>query len=131
MSSTPNLQTLIAHYLAANYPHVLPAFLEAAHVPKPDPDNPPRPDLPSLVSEFFATQASIDLSNVTLDDDHDKSHDGSWKGWTAKQVMKVELPADVKLHGVRRTFEGISAANLLTVGVKAVPKRVFDTSIAG
>jgi len=45
--------------------------------------------------------------------------------------MKVELPAEVKLGGVRRTLEGISAANLLTVGVQKVPKRIFDTSSAG
>ena len=130
MSSTPNLQTLIAHYLVENYPKALSAFLEAAHVPEPDTSNPPRPDLPSLVTEFYAIQASIDLSNVELDD-HEIAHDGSWKGWTAKQVMKVELPAEVKLGGVRRTLEGISAANLLTVGVQPVAKRVFDTSIAG
>jgi WD40 repeat protein len=130
MASTPNLQTLIAHYLAVNYPNALPAFIEAAHVPEPDTANPPRPDLPSLVTEFYAIQASIDLSNIKLDE-HEISHDGSWKGWTAKQVMKVELTADVKLGGVRRTLEGISAANLLTVGVQPVAKRVFDTSIAG
>jgi hypothetical protein len=130
MSTTPNLQALIAHYLASNYPSVLPAFLEATHVPEPDLENPPRPDLPSLVTEFFAIQASIDLSNVKIDD-HEISHDGSWKGWTARQAMKVELPAEVRLGGVRRTLEGISAANLLTVGVQKVPKRVFDTSIAG
>ena len=130
MSSAPTLQSLIAHYLAVNYPSVLPVFLEAAHVPEPDRNNPPRPDLPSLVTEFYAIQASIDLSNVKIDE-HEISHDGSWKGWTAKQIMKVELPAEVQLGGVRRTLEGITATNLLTVGVQQVPKRVFDTSIAG
>jgi len=130
MTTTPNLQALIAHYLASNYPSVLPYFLEATHASKPDLDNPPRPDLPSLVNEFFAIQASIDLSNVKIDD-HEISHDGSWKGWTPRQIMKVELPADMRLGGVRRTLEGISAANLLTVGVQKVPKRIFDTSSAG
>jgi hypothetical protein len=128
--STPNMQTLIAHYLAVNYPSVLPAFLEAAHVVEPDVTNPPRPDLKSLVTEYFAHQTSIDLSAITITED-EVSHDGSWRGWTAKQVMKVELPAEVKLGGVKRTLEGISAANLLTVRVQKVPKRVFDTSIAG
>lgn len=124
------MQTLVAHYLAVNYPSVLPSFLEAAHVPEPDPSNPPRPDLQSLVTEYYAQQASIDLSAVKIDEG-ELSNDGSWKGWTAKQIMKIELPAEVKLGGVKRTLEGISAANLLTVGVRKVPKRVFDTSIAG
>lgn len=124
------MQTLVAHYLSINYPSVLSSFLEAARVPEPDPSNPPRPDLKSLVTEYLAQQASIDLSTIKIDET-EVSHDGSWRGWTAKQIMKIELPADVKLGGVRRTLEGITASNLLTVEVRKVPKRVFDTAIAG
>lgn len=131
MPPAPHLKTLIAHYLAANYPTVLPSFIEAAHLPEPDPSDPPRPDLQSLVTEYYAQQASIDLSSTTLGDD-DKVYDGdSWKGWTAKEVMKIEMASEVRLGGVRRTLEGISAANLLTVGVVKVPRRTFDTTIAG
>lgn len=131
MSPTPHLKTLIAHYLASNYPSVLPAFIEAAQLPQPDPSHPPRPDLQSLVTEFYAQQASIELAATTLQED-DKVYDGdSWKGWSAKDVMKIEMPQELRLGGVRRTLEGITAANLLTVGVVKVPRRNFDTSIAG
>lgn len=130
MSPTPHLQTLIAHYLASNYPSVLPSFLAAAQSPELDTDRPPRPDLQSLVTEFYAHQASIDLASTTLEDD-ERVYDGNWAGWTAGQVMKIEMPNDVKLGGLRRTIEGISATNLLTVGVSKVPRRSFDTSIAG
>lgn len=131
MPASPHLQTLIAHYLSANYPSVLPAFIAAAQLPEPDPTHPPRPDLQSLVTEFYAHQASIDLAATTLDDAHELTQDGSWRGWTARDVVKLGMPPEVKLNGVQRTIEGISAANLLTVDVVKVPKRVFDTSTAG
>lgn len=130
MPPAPHLQTLIAHYLASNYPSVLPAFLSAAHLAEPGVAQPPRPDLQSLVTEFYAHQASIDLASTTLDD-AERVYDGDWAGWTAKQVMRIEMRDDVKLGGVRRTLEGISATNLLTVGVVKVPRRTFDTTIAG
>ena len=131
MAPTPNLKTLIAHYLATNYPQVLPAYIEAAQLPQPDPSNPPRPDLQSLVTEFYAQQASIDLAATTIHDDDKVYSGGSWAGWGVRDVMKIDMSPEVRLGGVKRTLEGISAANLLTVGVVKVPRRSFDTSIAG
>ncbi|WVQ94844.1 hypothetical protein IAU59_001927 [Kwoniella sp. CBS 9459] len=130
------LQSLVAHYLSTNYPSVLPSFLEASHLPPPDPSKPPAPDLRTLVEDYLSNQLVNDLNAATLnqesdvDMDDEPSKDGSWRGWTPKDMMKVTMDPDVKLEGVRRSIEGVSAMNLLTVGEAKVPKRVFDTSTA-
>ncbi|OCF34194.1 hypothetical protein I316_04144 [Kwoniella heveanensis BCC8398] len=133
------LQSLVAHYLSTNYPSVLPSFLEASHLPAPDPSNPPTPDLRTLVEDYLSSRLAEDLHNASLgqgdtemgaDTDMGPANDGSWRGWTHKEMMKVTMDPRVKLEGVKRNIEGVSAMNLLTVGEAKLPKRVFDTSTA-
>ncbi|WVF67245.1 hypothetical protein IAT40_001993 [Kwoniella sp. CBS 6097] len=127
------LQRLVAHYLSTNYPSVLPSFLEASHLPSPDPSNPPNPDLRTLVEDYLSTQLVKDLNDANIDDgevEMEPTNDGSWRGWTHKEMMKVTMDPGVKLEGVKRNIEGVSAMNLLTVGEAKVPKRVFDTATA-
>ncbi|KAK8853340.1 hypothetical protein IAR55_004044 [Kwoniella newhampshirensis] len=130
MSDTNQIQNLIAHYLATNYPSVLEPFLQASHLPHPDPSQPPNPDLRTLVEDWASQQLVNNLDAVIIDEEMAPVDDGSWRGWTIKDVLRLQLKEDVKLTGVQRSFEGISAANLLTVGVAKVPKREFDTSTA-
>ncbi|WVW86312.1 hypothetical protein I302_108354 [Kwoniella bestiolae CBS 10118] len=125
-----HLQTLIAHYLAQNYPSVLPSFLSASHTAPPDLAQPPEPDLRTLVEDYISEQLVKDLGDVDIDEDMEPAMDGSWRGWTTKDIVKSSLPPEVTLQGVRRSIEGISAMNLLTVGEGKIPRRVFDTSTA-
>ncbi|WWC72153.1 uncharacterized protein I206_106113 [Kwoniella pini CBS 10737] len=128
--SSSDLQHLIAHYLAQNYPSVLPSFLAASCTAPPDLAQPPVPDLRTLV-EDYASQAIVrELENVQVDDEMEKAEDGSWKGWTAKDIVKLPLAPEVKLGGLKMSIEGISAMNLLAVGEAKIPKRVFDTNTA-
>nr|XP_031861630.1 uncharacterized protein CI109_002860 [Kwoniella shandongensis]KAA5528702.1 hypothetical protein CI109_002860 [Kwoniella shandongensis] len=131
MSSTNQIQSLIAHYLATNYPSVLEPFLQASHIPAPDPSQPPNPDLRTLVEDWASQQLVNNLDAVVIEDEEMAPvDDGSWRGWTTKDVMKLTLKEDVKLSGAKRSLEGISASNLLTVGQAKVPKREFVTSTA-
>ncbi|WWC64744.1 uncharacterized protein I303_107355 [Kwoniella dejecticola CBS 10117] len=123
-------QTLIAHYLAQEYPSVLPSFLAASRIPPPDLTRPPVPDLRTLVEDYISQQLVKDLSDAHIEQDVEKADDGSWRGWTPTDIVKVPLAPEVKLSGIKRSLEGISAMNLLTVGVASVPKRVFDTTSA-
>ncbi|WRT70093.1 uncharacterized protein IL334_007087 [Kwoniella shivajii] len=125
-----HLKTLVAHYLAQNYPSVLPPFLSASHVPAPDLSQPPQPDLRMLVEDYLSTQIAKDLGEIQVDERMEQAMDGSWRGWTTKEMMKVPLPAQVSLSAVKRSIEGISAMNLLTVGEGRIPKRIFDTTSA-
>ncbi|WWC91850.1 uncharacterized protein L201_006797 [Kwoniella dendrophila CBS 6074] len=125
-----DLQNLVAHYLAANYPSVLSSFLSASQTPPPDLSQPPVPDLRTLVEDYVSEQITRNLQDVQIDHDMEKATDGSWKGWTPNDIVKISLPSEVKLQGVKRSIEGISAMNLLTVGTTQIPRRVFDTSIA-
>lgn len=122
-----NLQTLIAHYLSTSYPSALPSFLAATGLPQPDPSNPPQPDLRTVAQDYLSHQLAKELGSVKLE----KAYDGSWRGWTARDVValkpegkKRELKANV------RTVEGLSVGNLLGVQVGRVPKRWFDTATA-
>ncbi len=130
LSSTPLLQNLVAHYLATNYPSVLELFLTAAQIPPPSLYSPPSPDLRTLVQDFQSHRVAEDLGAVAIQDEDTATQDGSWRGWKLGDVMKVEMHRDERLVEVRRTLEGISASNLLTVGVERVPKREFDTGSA-
>ena len=129
-SSTPHLQTLIAHYLATNYPVVLEPFLEAAQIPPPNLAAPPSPDLRTLVQDFLSHDLAQDMDTVSLNGDVVPAQDGSWRGWKLTDMLKVEMPSDTRLSGLRRSLEGISASNLLTIHVGRVPKREFDTASA-
>ena len=130
-SSTPHLQLLIAHYLATNYPAVLEPFLEAAQIPSPNLIAPPSPDLRTLVQDYVSHHLAQDMDTVSLEDGGViPATDGSWRGWTLADMLKVEMPLDTRLNGLRRSLEGISASNLLTVHVGGVPKREFDTTSA-
>ncbi len=129
-ASTPHLQHLIAYYLAEHYPSVLEPFLEAAQIPRPNVSSPPSPDLRTLLQDYISHRLVEQLSEVDLDDRMEPAQDGSWRGWEPGDMMKVEMAQEVRLSGVRRTLEGISASNLLTVEVVRVPKREFNTACA-
>ncbi|WVR09573.1 hypothetical protein IAU60_006642 [Kwoniella sp. DSM 27419] len=125
------LQQLIAHYLATHYPSVLPTFLEASHTPGPDLTNPPSPDLRTLVEDWASAQLAKRVQDVSIQEvEMEPAQDGSWQGWTLKDMMQVPLAPEVKLGGMTRSIEGVSAMNLLTVGEAKLPKRYFDTSTA-
>ncbi|OCF61437.1 hypothetical protein L486_01085 [Kwoniella mangroviensis CBS 10435] len=128
--SSDRLQTLIAYYLAQNYPSVLPSFLSASHTAPPDLTQPPKPDLKTLVEDYISEQLVKDLGHVEIDEDMEPATDGSWRGWSNKDIVKMSLAPEVTLQGVRRSIEGISAMNLLTVGAERVPRRLFDTTTA-
>ena len=129
--STAHLQHLVAHYLANNYPTVLQPFLDAVRISSPDLSNPPQPDLRTLVSDFMSHKLAEEMRSVALEDaEMTLANDGDWRGWRIEDMTKVQMPETVRLAGVRRTLEGISAANLLTVEVVTVPKREFDTATA-
>ena len=68
--------------------------------------------------------ATLEDAEMTL------ANDGDWRGWKIVDMTKVLMPERVRMAGVRRTLEGISAANLLTVEVVKIPKREFDTATA-
>jgi hypothetical protein len=125
-----NLQSLVAHYLAVNYPSVLQTFLDAAQIPQPDLARPPDPDLRTLVEDYASHQLAKQLESVQVSNEIIPAQDGSWTGWKLKDMMELEMPEDVRLGGVIRSVEGISASNLLTVGVERIPKRTFDTTTA-
>jgi len=130
-TSTPHLQVLIAHYLASNYPAVLEPFLQAAQIPTPDVTSPPQPELRTLVQDYLSHRFAEDTGTLTLEDGEiAPADDGSWRNWKSGDMMKVEMHPDEGLVEVRRTLEGISASNLLTVDVRRVPRREFDTATA-
>jgi hypothetical protein len=131
-SSTPHLQTLIAHYLATNYPAVLPTFLSAAQIATPDLSRPPNPDLRTLVTDYASHHLAQQVAHMALVEDQvmEPSKDGSWRGWTLKNMIELEMDEGVRLGGLKRSIEGISASNLITVGAERIPKRVFDTASA-
>lgn len=130
MSTSPHLQRLVAHYLASNYPAVLETFLTAAQIPAPDLTSPPRPDLQTLIADYESYQLSQHLEATSIDEETQPAQDGTWRGWKLGDMLKVGMSKEVRLSGVKRTYEDISAANLLTVGVQAVPWRSFNTSNA-
>lgn len=119
------LQTLIAHYLATTYPSALPSFLSATGEPAPDTAHPPQPDLRTLAQDYLSHQLAKQFEAVALE----KAQDGSWAGWTAKDVVAMKTEAKV-LKGGNRTVEGLSVGNLLGVQVRDVPVRWFDTASA-
>ena len=132
-SSTPHLQTLVSHYLAANYPAVLEPFLHAAQISPPNTASPPSLDLRTLVQDYLSHRLAEEMRSVAMDDREaapELARDGSWWGWRLRDMMEVEMTREERLSGVTRTVEGISASNLLTVGVARVPKREFDTGSA-
>lgn len=131
MSKTnSHLQSLIAHYLAQNYPTVLQPFLSAANLTAPDLSNPPQPDLRTLISDWQSLKLAEELAAVQVEDVEQPAQDGSWKGWKLDDMIKVEMHPSVRLNGLKRTLDNITATNLLTVQCGRLPKRVFDTSTA-
>lgn len=110
---------------------MLEPFLAATHLPRPDLTSPPHPDLQTLVVDYESYQLSQQLESSRIDhDEAESSVYGAWSSRNLADMLKVELPKHVKLSGVKRTYEGISAANLLTIRVQAVPSRTFDTTTA-
>jgi hypothetical protein len=124
-----SLPQLVAHYLAANYPAALDSFLHASGQPTPDPAHPPRPDLRTLVEDYVSAHLAREIGDVAIQDDP-LSTDGSWRGWKSRDVIKLDLPKDVSLSRTTRSIQGITAANLLTVDVRYLPKRHFDLASA-
>lgn len=122
-----DLQTLIAHYIATSYPSALQSFLQATGTPSPDLSNPPSPDLRTLAQDYASSRLAHTVATLKVDD---KATDGSWRNWTGRDVAEVQLDPDVKLGGVVRNLEGVSAANLLATLVANVPVRTFDTNSA-
>jgi len=122
-STIMSLPDLIAYYLAVNYPSALEHFVQAAGISQPDLAHPPQPDLRSLVEDYVSNQIARDLSVMSVDE---RVMDGSWDKWTTSDIIKIELPKERKLEKVVSTIEGVSAANLLTVGVCNMPRREFD-----
>jgi hypothetical protein len=124
-----SLPVLVAHYLAANYPAALDSFLHASGQPAPDPSRPPHPDLRTLVEDYVSAHLAREIGDVAI---HDEpiSADGSWRGWKSKDVIKLDLAQDVSLSRTTRSIQGITAANLLTVDVRHLPKRHFDLALA-
>ncbi|ORY33390.1 WD40-repeat-containing domain protein [Naematelia encephala] len=120
-----SLPNLIAHYLATNYPSVLDAFVQAAHIAPPDVTQPPNPDLRTLLSDWQSQQVTERLEAVTIDENAE-----GWQKWKLRDFTKIAMSPEEKLLGAKRTLEGITAANLLTVQVQHVPKRVFDLASA-
>lgn len=121
------LPDLIAYYLAVNYPAALEPFIQAAGLAPPDLANPPEPDLRSVVEHYVSNQIASDIGAVTI---HEKVVDGSWSDWSANEIVKLDLPQETRIEKVVRTIDGVSAANLLTVGVFDLPKRRFDLPTA-
>lgn len=121
------VESLIAHYLATSYPSALPPFLQATGLPQPDLSHPPNPDLRTLAQDYLSSQLADRVHGVALEQ---KAQDGSWRGWTARDVADLELEQGVKLDRVVRSIDGISADNLLVVVVDRIAKRTFDTSTA-
>jgi hypothetical protein len=121
LGSDTSLPALIAHYLASNYPSVLEPFVQAARIPRPDPARPPKPDLRTLVEDYLSHRLVAELGHVAIDEDTEVK---------SKDIVKLDLAPGVRLGGLRRSIEGTTAANLLTVGVERLPHRRFDTSSA-
>jgi hypothetical protein len=121
------LPDLIAYYLAINYPTVLETFIQAAGIPQPDLNNPPQPDLRSVVEDYASNRAAQDIGAMSIEQ---KLYDGTWEGWSRNEIVKLDLPKETALRKVIRTIEGVSAANLLTVGVYDMPKRQFHLPTA-
>jgi hypothetical protein len=107
------IQLLIAHYLKRHYPVVLPAFVNAANVKL---DDDPGIDLETLVDEYLAKEAVNQLGKLTIDD------------YSLSQLMSRDTTAT--LSNNYRTIEGITTGNLLTVQVREIPRRQFDTTTA-
>ncbi|KAK4689595.1 hypothetical protein P7C73_g497, partial [Tremellales sp. Uapishka_1] len=128
MSPEAHLQTLIAHYLALHYPTVVEPFIQAAHLPRPDLTNPPTPDLRTVVSDHLSQELASRLGDVTMQED--RINNGDWRGWDVREMVKVEMGEQVRLSGLHRTLDGVSASNLLAVQVVDVAKRVFDLTTA-
>ena len=129
------LQTLIAHYLATSYPSALPSFLSATGEAPPDLAHPPQPDLRTVAQDYLSAQLAKQFEGVGVNAKVEKAQDGSWAGWTARDVvgMKIarrELRVSTIAAGTERTVEGLSVGNMLSVGKGEVPRRWFDTSTA-
>ena len=128
-SNMSNLQYLVAHYLAQNYPSVAAEFCAAAHVSVPDLSQPPDPDLRTLVEDYISSSFARRIGDVGLGDgEEEPAQDGSWRGWKCKDIMR--LPLKGSLGGIERVISGVTASNLLTVGFERLPTRRFDTSSA-
>ncbi|KAL7424474.1 hypothetical protein Q5752_000158 [Cryptotrichosporon argae] len=128
--SQAKLHTLIAHYLATNYPSALAPFLSAAAVPAPDPAHPPTPDLRTLVSDHLSASLAADVSSLTVSTSASAPAADDWSAWSLADMARLELAPEVKLDRVGRTIDGVSASNLLTVDVRLLPTRTFDTRTA-
>lgn len=124
-----SLPQLVAHYLAANYPAALGSFLDASGQTRPDPAHPPTPDLRTLVEDFVSAHLAREIGDVAIEDEP-LSADGTWRGWKSRDVVKLDLAQDVTLSSTTRSIQGVSAANLLTVDVRFLPKRHFDLASA-
>ncbi|TYJ58014.1 hypothetical protein B9479_001373 [Cryptococcus floricola] len=118
-----HLQTLVAHYLASQYPTVLHPFLEASRIPHPVLEHPPSPDLRTVVEDWMALQISDQLEKSRISECVDEREN-------LERLLRIELPRGVALSPTERSLDSISASSLLTVTVSHVPKRVFDTSTA-
>ncbi|WVQ74371.1 hypothetical protein IAR50_003971 [Cryptococcus sp. DSM 104548] len=118
-----HLQSLVAHYLASQYPSVLDPFLEASRMPRPDLEHPPSPDLRTVVEDWMAQQISDQLRISGISDGVDDKENLEW-------FLGIDLPRGVALSPTDKNLDSISASSLLTVTVSHVPKRVFDTSTA-
>ena len=127
MAPNNYLQTLIAHYLAQNCPSALPSFLSATNLEHVDLSRPPDIDLRTIVEDYLSSTLSSHLEDVELEQAEKDDLGHGWNGWTAKDVAGLKLDRMVKLGGVVRSLEGISATNLLTIKVARVPFRQFDT----
>ncbi|KAL1405114.1 hypothetical protein Q8F55_008737 [Vanrija albida] len=121
--STPSLHSLIAHYLAQNYPLALPPFLGATGTPPPDPANPPIPDLPTLVADAASAALAAQLAATTLSA-------GIEGAASLAALASAPLPPTAGLGAVIRTVDDVAAANLLAVRVATLPRRTFDTASA-
>ncbi|ORX39407.1 WD40-repeat-containing domain protein [Kockovaella imperatae] len=133
MASSDYVQRLIAQYLAHSYPSALPSFLEATHLEhlELNGQDAPDTDLRTIVEDYYlSTKLPKQLDSVEISTHERDSLGQGWKGWTAKDIAGIKLDPDVKLGGVIRSIDGISAANLLTVMLARIPYREFDTASA-
>jgi hypothetical protein len=83
-----------------------------------------------LAADYASHSLTSELASVSLEERAEPARDGSWRNWTAKDVVAIPLERGVGLKQVVRTVEGVSAMNLLTVDVRRVPRREFDTGLA-
>jgi hypothetical protein len=105
----------------------------------PDTTKAPVPDLRTLVEDFRSHEAAEKLAAIRLAEDEDMELGsangaglgaGHWKKMRIGDILKIQLSPNLHLEGEKRSIEGISAVNLLTVGQASLPRRWFDTTTA-